>query len=598
MNQKLKEGPGIGSRPLGATRRFALALGGLAVLAAFSAPSQAAPVCVRQVTADVVALDAPIVNSRLGVSNVNGLMYALKGDVVRYNGLTGAAEGTPGNVTGADAGQVKLRDDKRPRPLVLRVNAGDCLTVNFTNLLNPVPNARNFIVDADPFQAKLDPNPVTADRDPQITTSVNEQVLERRVGFHAAGLQLMGSIASDGSYVGRNASSLVAPGGSTTYTLYAEHEGVHQVINTGALVGSDANQGNTANGLFGQVIIEPVGARTYRNTVTEEELRLATVGPTAGGQPRLNYETRFPNSEPWISEGVAGRPVLNMMDCGGAPDNNPAGLTCTIVHTEVDAVVAGPNADGTFPASTYPLEAKGKRNPAYHNRLEPFRDFAQVWHDEIGNAQAYPGFYSVGGFIPPNANCAGTPGDPACQAGAAPVADPLTQVFAYLLKGVRDKFAINYATGGIGTEILSNRLGVGPMHDCVSCAYEEFFLTHFTVGEVGQLVDIPANQGLETITPQNVLNILLALKNGTPLSPIEQFYLSQLGPKATKAFYPGDPANINHSYVGDFVKFRNTHNGFEQHVFHLHNHQWLFNPNDDNSNYLDAQGIGPGMGYT
>ncbi|HEX9180584.1 MAG TPA: hypothetical protein VF859_09330, partial [Burkholderiales bacterium] len=46
------------------------------------------------------------------------------------------------------------------------------------------------------------------------------------------------------------------------------------------------------------------------------------------------------------------------------------------------------------------------------------------------------------------------------------------------------------------------------------------------------------------------------------------------------------------------VKFRNTHNGFEQHVFHLHNHQWLFNPNDDNSNYLDAQGIGPGMGYT
>ncbi len=70
------------------------------------------------------------------------------------------------------------------------------------------------------------------------------------------------------------------------------------------------------------------------------------------------------------------------------------------------------------------------------------------------------------------------------------------------------------------------------------------------------------------------------------------------GPKATKAFYPGDPANINHSYIGDFVKFRNTHNGFEQHVFHLHNHQWLFNPNDDNSNYIDAQGIGPGMGYT
>ena len=113
-------------------------------------------------------------------------------------------------------------------------------------------------------------------------------------------------------------------------------------------------------------------------------------------------------------------------------------------------------------------------------------------------------------------------------------------------------------------------------------------------------MDIPANAGLETITPQNVINILLALKAGNlaTLSAAETQFVAALGPKATKAFYPGDPANINHSYIGDFVKFRNTHNGFEQHVFHLHNHQWLFNPNDDNSNYLDAQGIGPGMGYT
>jgi hypothetical protein len=59
-----------------------------------------------------------------------------------------------------------------------------------------------------------------------------------------------------------------------------------------------------------------------------------------------------------------------------------------------------------------------------------------------------------------------------------------------------------------------------------------------------------------------------------------------------------DAANVHHSYINDFVKFRNTHIGKEQHVFHLHNHQWLYNPNDDNANYLDAQGIGPGVGYT
>ncbi|MFD2980546.1 hypothetical protein, partial [Klebsiella pneumoniae] len=57
-------------------------------------------------------------------------------------------------------------------------------------------------------------------------------------------------------------------------------------------------------------------------------------------------------------------------------------------------------------------------------------------------------------------------------------------------------------------------------------------------------------------------------------------------------------ANVHHSYIGDFTKFRNTHNGHEQHIFHLHGHQWLFNPNDDNSDYIDAQGIGAGVGYT
>ena len=71
-----------------------------------------------------------------------------------------------------------------------------------------------------------------------------------------------------------------------------------------------------------------------------------------------------------------------------------------------------------------------------------------------------------------------------------------------------------------------------------------------------------------------------------------------VGPKATRAYYPDDPSNVHHGYISDFVKFRNVHTGKEHHIFHLHNHQWLFNPNDDNANYLDAQGIGPGGGYT
>jgi hypothetical protein len=97
---------------------------------------------------------------------------------------------------------------------------------------------------------------------------------------------------------------------------------------------------------------------------------------------------------------------------------------------------------------------------------------------------------------------------------------------------------------------------------------------------VGQLTDIPANFGLEACTP-GLVNC------------------AATGPKANFALFPDDPSNVHHSYTGDFTKFRNIHAGpGEQHIFHLHNHQWLFNANDDNSNYLDAQGIGPGSGYT
>jgi hypothetical protein len=292
-----------------------------------------------------------------------------------------------------------------------------------------------------------------------------------------------------------------------------------------------------ANGLFGEVVVVPKGGRTYRNTVTEEEMRLATTGRTPAGQPIVDYQARYPQRQPWIREGKAGTPIINMVDGN------------EIISSESDAIVMGSNADGSFPPSTYPLESVGKRNPALPNRLEPFRDFASQFQDETAATQAFPGYW----------------------------ADP---VMAHVLEPTRDGFMINYGSGGMGAEVVANRLGVGPMHDCLSCAYEEFFLSSHTVGDVAMLVDVPANAGLENIRPGEVPRA------------------DQVGVKATMALYPSEPSNVNHSYIGDFVKFRNTHNGHEQHIFHLHGHQWLFNPNDDNSDYVDAQGIGPGAGYT
>ncbi|WP_460423714.1 manganese-oxidizing multicopper oxidase MnxG [Pseudomonas sp. ZL2] len=500
--------------------------------------SEAAVRCERNLVANVVAIDQPLMFNRLGAQNANGMMFALRRDVVDEHQVSLASGGA------AVPGKVSLRPDKRPRPIVLRVAAGDCLTINLQNLLAYQANPNKHGIDheeeneVEGEENEAEENEAAAGNEPGGEHFVaDEQVTDRHVGFQVNGMQAVNSIADIAANTGRNGNFLIAPGASRSYTLYAEREGAFAATSQGATFGGEGAAGNVANGLFGQVVVLPKGGRTFRNTLTEEEMRLSSSGRTPTGQPIVDYQARYPQQEPWISEGKAGAPIIAMTDGN------------EIISSESDAIVMGPNADGSFPASTYPLESLGKRNPAIPNRLEPFRDFAAQFTDEAASTQAFPAYW----------------------------ADP---VMGHVLEPTRDSFMINYGSGGMGAEVVANRLGVGPMHDCLSCAYEEFFLSSHTVGDVAMLVDVPANVGLENIRPGQ-----------TPSA-------EQVGVKATMALYPAEPANVNHSYIGDMVKFRNTHNGHEQHIFHLHGHQWLFNPNDDNSDYVDAQGIGPGVGYT
>ncbi|MBI2876158.1 MAG: hypothetical protein HYY20_04690, partial [Candidatus Tectomicrobia bacterium] len=489
--------------------------------------------CANTVVADVVVLDQPLMFNRLGAQNVNSMVYALQRDVIAVNPSTREPTGDlPG--TNLQPGAVELRPDKRPRPLVLRVNAGDCLQVNFTNLLASAANPNTGLATHENLE-------------------IDDQVADRMAGFHPQGMQLVGGIDSDSSFVGQNANSLVAPGDSRTYTFLAPpREGTFLVTSHGATFGGEATGGNLGNGMFAAINVEPPGADYFRSQVTEEELRLATqkdsegnLLTTADGHPLVDYDALYPNVEPWTSEGKAGLPVLRMTTLTGARG--------TLVHSDINAIIAHRSDGGSlgnFPPSTYPLESQGKRNPTVPNRLEPFREFTSVFHDEVAVAQAFPGWFE-------------------------------DEVLSHTLHGVRDGFMINYGSGGIGSEIIANRLGVGPMHDCLHCTYEEFFLASSTVGDPAMLVDVPANDGLEALGP------------GQAPSP------GTTGPKAHRALYPDDPANVHHSYTNDFTKIRNLHAGpKEHHIFHLHNHQWLFNANDDNANYLDAQGLGPGSGYT
>jgi hypothetical protein len=459
----------------------------LAILA--SASGASAQTCTNTKVANVVALDQPFMWNRLGAAEPQGMIFALKRDVVSS---TGGSTLTPGNV--------KLRDGKRPRPLTLRINVGDCIQINFTNLLNPIPEDE-------------------------------EQPATRTASVHVVGLQLVNSMISDGSNVGSIApiGGLASPGQSKTYTYYAEREGTYLIHSGAALVSGDGDGGTISTGLFGAVNVQPTQAEYYRSQVTEVELALATKKTsggapitTPGGQPVVDYNAVYPGTT---------TPILRMTQGN------------EIIYSDLTAIITGPGA-GRFPAGTYPAI---KVSP---DRLQPFREFTIIFHDEIAAVQAFPQFE-----------------------------DP---VLMHTLHSARDAFAINYGTGGIGAEILANRIGVGPMANCVDCKYEEFFLSAWTVGDPAMVVDKPANA---PCTPDDI-------RNGNPCTPSPGF-------KATKAFFPEDPSNVYHSYMNDHVKFRNLHAGSDDHhIFHLHAHQWLKTPDSDNSTYMDSQAIGQGTGFT
>jgi len=463
----------------------------LLLLTAVATQAQTTPVCERTIKANVVAFDQVIVYNRLGTINPAGMIYALKKDVVAIDPVKGIV-----------AGNVRLRADKRPRPIVLRMNSGDCLQITFTNLLSP--------------------NPVNH-KDPE--DPLSDQPATRSAGVHVIGMELVNGIASDGSNVGVNPPSLVGPGGTAIYTYTATREGNNLMYSTGATTGGEGDGGSLSEGLFGSVNVEVKGAEWYRSQVTQADLALATVKNadgtpkmTPGGQPIINYDAVYPAGHP-----KAGQFILKMLNGD------------TIVHTDLNAIITGPNK-GRFPAGTY------RPNATEPDRDRPFREFTVVYHDEIQDIQAFPQFR-----------------------------DP---ILSHTLHSAEDKFAINYGVAGIGAEILANRLGVGPMFNCTECKYEEFFLSSWTIGDPAQIVDKPANT---TDANGNLI----------------------VGRKATKVLYPDDPSNVHHSYIGDQVKMRVVHAGpKEHHIHHLHAHQWLQTPDDDNSTYLDSQALGPGFAFT
>lgn len=238
------------------------------VLLSFLSLSQSlqAQSCARTITAEVVAFDQVFFWNRLGAVQPQGMMFALRRDVVA---ITGATPG-PGNV--------RLRPDKRPRPIVLRMNVGDCLRITFRNWLDA--NRRD-----------------------------DDQSNTRWASVHVVGLNWTTGEADDGSFVGENNNSLVNVGGTAVYTLHGEREGEHVLYSAGALAGGQGDGGHVNSGLFGAVLVEPQGSRWYRSQVTRQDMTYASTGTTPApyNQPIINYEAVPIDVEP--REPVAGEDV-------------------------------------------------------------------------------------------------------------------------------------------------------------------------------------------------------------------------------------------------------------------------------------------------
>ncbi|MGH8531259.1 MAG: copper oxidase [Gammaproteobacteria bacterium] len=434
-------------------------------------------VCNRRLTADVVALNDDFVYNRMGAWEQGGMLYALKRDTE----------------TGPD-GLPKLRSYKRARPIVLRMNQYDCLTINLTNGIGNTPKLK--------------------------------QSSTRQVSMHVTGLQVVESMKDDGSFVGTNPtrSALANPGETVSYTLFAGQTGGF-IISTG---GDDlSGQSQQTHGLFGMLNVEPADSEWYRSQVTYEDLCLAA-GGTVDAQEQCNGAQKTPHGQPLIKDYKIQYPQ-------GSPRQGPILAMLddklNMVHSDLTAIITYKGVTA-FPKGTFPP------NPAMPDREEPWREITTIYHDASTAQQAFTEF---------------TQGDLSTTLGPG-----------------GDFFAINYGMGGIGAEILANRLGRGPMKDCVDCRYEEFFLTSWAVGDSAMVVDNPAG---------NVKN-----PDNKP---------------ATVAYYPDDPSNVYHSYLGDHVTFQIGHGGFSNHhVHHQHAHQWLHTPNSSDSHYLDSQTLGPGASYT
>jgi hypothetical protein len=179
------------------------------------APVPAGAVCptdARPVTYELSAFSIAIPLNGWGDTLPNGLSYALNGRDARVGKTQMTANP---NLT---------------QPVVVRANVGDCITV-----------------------------------------TLKDDIAGKRVGIHPDGLVQFDPKTSDGARVGTNADTTAAPGGTATYTWYADKQGEAPLSDIANVDANAAGGSTVQRGLYGAVVVHPRGS-TWRNPTTGADL--------------------------------------------------------------------------------------------------------------------------------------------------------------------------------------------------------------------------------------------------------------------------------------------------------------------------------------
>ncbi len=447
----------------------------------------------RVIHADVVALDQPITYNRFGSYNPYGMIYALKRDVVDTercgpNAPAGVENCKPMSDQ-TRPGHVRLRLEKRPRPLVLRASDGDRLEVTFHNMLMPnqpntsspetplpnteaelgltfpnigIPESEQHTDVALGGAAEVHPAPITVD----VATSGCGSSLQQTPSAgslnwprtRCASITISGiTPAGDGFDPLQTGLQPIPPGSSIDYAWNIDmpeeqrkRRSTHLFFSHGAPAGGEGDGGSLVHGLFGVLNLEPRGSVWYRSQVDQQSFQLAR--NQASDNAFIDYQAQYPD----------GTPVLSLLQSSGSNRYE-------LLYGDVNAII--------HEVQTQPLET-----PA-------FREFTVVFHDELKT------FY----------------------------ANEFRELDTeFSLSGIGDGFAINYGASGLGTMLLANRKKIGPAKDCINCAYEEFFLESWANGDPALLMDFEDD-------PSNV--------HHSYLNDRVEFRNLHAGPKETHVFH-------------------------------------------------------------